>query len=392
MVYFMYLWITPGFCCHADRRCADTHFRAMPTSHLFEVAFAIDGSEVSKLSRRYNRLKKKISIMADDPTTDAWVCPACGFAENSLDCLRCTMCTAARPRGSRSVLLVSRNSTHPVALAARGRKKPPKVRGAVPTTAPRESPPRGAKDRANERIAAQLAQRITVPVAEVVHSPESSPDGPLVPPPDAARAAGAGIVDVTAGGDSDDSDGSPIRPSRSLGLKTTCLELGDSSPNFSPRNSPESPTDNEVSKYSFFARLMHYMDGNKISEANRAAVEVCISVEAGAAVRSMDPMKKDKKERAYFNRYMGILDEIEDDQFGNESVREAMRRRYKKAKLDNNATRLWRKYESDLTELRNFAKKLPGVGSLSELPSGSNQLRHMKMPLVQKLWIEKHPV
>ena len=275
----------------------------MPTSHLFEVAFAIDGSEVSKLSRRYNRLKKKISTMADDPTTDAWMCPACSFAENSLDCLRCTMCTAARPRGSRSVLLVSRNSTHPAALTARGRK-PPKARGAAPT-APRESPPRGAKDKANERIAALLAQCTTVPVTEVVHSPESSPDGPLAPPPAAAR-AGAGIVDVT-GGDSDDSDGSPLLPSRGLARETTGLELGDSSPNFSPNNSPESPTDNEVSKYSFFARLMHYMDGNKISEANRAAVEVCILVEAGAAVRSMDPMKKEKKEKAFFNKYMWVF-------------------------------------------------------------------------------------
>jgi len=134
------------------------------------------------------------------------------------------------------------------------------------------------------------------------------------------------------------------------------------------------------------------MDGNKISEANRAVVEVCISVEAGAAVRSMDPMKKEKKEKAFFKKYMGILDKIEDDQFENESVRKAMRHCYKKAKLDINATRLWRKYESDLTELRNFAKKLPGVGILSELPSGSNQLRQIKMPLVQKLWIEKHPV
>ncbi len=89
------------------------------------------------------------------------------------------------------------------------------------------------------------------------------------------------------------------------------LELGDSSPNFSPNNSQESPTDNKVSKYSFFARLMHYMDGNKISKANRVAVEVCISVEAGAAVRSMDPMKKEKKEKAFFNKYMGILDEIQ---------------------------------------------------------------------------------
>jgi hypothetical protein len=69
-----------------------------------------------------------------------------------------------------------------------------------------------------------------------------------------------------------------------------------------------------------------------------------------------------------------------------------MRRRYKKAKMDNNSSQLWCKCESDFTELRNFTKKLPGAGSLSELPSASNQLRHMKMPLVNKLWIKKHPV
>ena len=166
MVSFVYLCITPGFCCHADRRCADTCFRAMP--NLFEAALAADGSglsskRVSKLSRRYSRLKKKISTMADDLTPDAWICLACSYTENSLDCLCCTMCTTARPRGSRSVLLISRNSTHPVALAARG-WKPSKVRGAA-STAPRESPPRGAKDNANERITTQLAQRTTVPVA-----------------------------------------------------------------------------------------------------------------------------------------------------------------------------------------------------------------------------------
>jgi len=104
----------------------------MPTSHLFEVALAVDGSKlsskkVSKLSRRYIRLKKKISTMADDPATDAWMCPACSFAENSLDCLRCTMCTAARPRGSHSVLLFSTkmkdtNHLFEVALAVDGSK------------------------------------------------------------------------------------------------------------------------------------------------------------------------------------------------------------------------------------------------------------------------------
>ncbi len=106
----------------------------------------------------------------------------------------------------------------------------------------------------------------------------------------------------------------------------------------------------------------------------------------------MDPMKKENKEKAFFNKYMGILDKIEDDQFDNESVCEAICCRYKKAKLDNDSSRLWHKYESNLTQLCNFTKKLPGVGSLSELPSRSNQLRHMKMPLVKKLWIKRHPV
>jgi len=89
---------------------------------------------------------------------------------------------------------------------------------------------------------------------------------------------------------------------------------------------------------------------------------------------------------------MAILDEIEDSQFHDESLRDTMRQRFKKAKMDNNPTRLWRKYENDLTEIHNFSKKLPGIGSLSELPSGSTQLRHAKLPLVQKLWTGKHPV
>jgi hypothetical protein len=69
-----------------------------------------------------------------------------------------------------------------------------------------------------------------------------------------------------------------------------------------------------------------------------------------------------------------------------------MRLRYKNAKKENTGTSLWRKYEAELTQLRNFSKKIPGVGGLSEFPSGSNQLRHMKLPLVEALWREKHPV
>jgi hypothetical protein len=49
--------------------------------------------------------------------------------------------------------------------------------------------------------------------------------------------------------------------------------------------------------------------------------------EAGAFVRNMDPMKKDKKESFFFAKYLSIIDEIEDDQFENTEnpVRENMR-------------------------------------------------------------------
>jgi hypothetical protein len=172
--------------------------------------------------------------------------------------------------------------------------------------------------------------------------------------------------------------------------------LVDGSPTFSLDNEDQvadSPTDNEVSKYSFFQRLTHYMDGQKISSFNRAAVELCILSEAGAFVRNMDPMKKEIKERAFLNKYISIVDEIEDDQFVDEGlVRDQMRRIYKGAKKDHTAHSLWRKYEQELTLLRTFAKKIPGIGNLAELPSGSTQLKHMKTPLVQSLWKKKNPV
>ena len=52
---------------------------------------------------------------------------------------------------------------------------------------------------------------------------------------------------------------------------------------------------------------------------------------------------------------------------------------------------LWRKYENELNEVRNFALKFPGVGNLSRLPSGTTQLQQMKRPLIIKLWKEKYP-
>ena len=85
-------------------------------------------------------------------------------------------------------------------------------------------------------------------------------------------------------------------------------------------------------------------------------------------------------------KYMAVLDEIEDSMFSNPHLRDSMCLRYKNMKKDNTGTSLWKKYYVEPRELRNFAKNITGVGSLAELPSGSNQLRHMKTHLVEALW------
>jgi hypothetical protein len=46
-------------------------------------------------------------------------------------------------------------------------------------------------------------------------------------------------------------------------------------------------TDQEVSKYSFYDRLEHYMERENIKEENRKSVEIAIMVEAGANVGEM---------------------------------------------------------------------------------------------------------
>ena len=134
------------------------------------------------------------------------------------------------------------------------------------------------------------------------------------------------------------------------------------------------------------------MEGHKISESNCSAIKLCLLSEAGAFVCNMDPMKKDKKERAFFAKYLSIVDEIEDEQFKDEeSVRESMRQQYKGAEKDNSARSLWRKYKKELAGLRTFAKK-NSRNYLAELPSGSTQLWHMKTPLAEKLWKENYSV
>ena len=51
-------------------------------------------------------------------------------------------------------------------------------------------------------------------------------------------------------------------------------------------------TDQEVSKYSFYDRLEHYMERELIKEENHKSVELAIMVEAGANVREMGVMRR----------------------------------------------------------------------------------------------------
>jgi hypothetical protein len=152
-------------------------------------------------------------------------------------------------------------------------------------------------------------------------------------------------------------------------------------------------TDQEVSKYSFYDHLEHYMERELIKEENRKSVELAIMVEAGANVREMGVMTKELRANRFHSEYVSIIAEILDTRFEDDSLRASMQHRFKgMRKGEMSAENLLRKYESELTTLQRFAYKFPGVGNLSKLPSGTAQLQHLRRPLVAKLWVEMNPV
>ena len=152
-------------------------------------------------------------------------------------------------------------------------------------------------------------------------------------------------------------------------------------------------TDLEVSKYSFFERLHHYMERVPISEENRGTVELAVMVEAGSIVREMGTMTKERRESAYYEEYMNVLHDIPHELFAEGTVRENMMSRFKgMRKGDMNPGCLLRKYETEMTALKKFAYTFPGFGSLNKLPSGTPQLQHLRQPVVTKLWVANNPV
>jgi len=149
-------------------------------------------------------------------------------------------------------------------------------------------------------------------------------------------------------------------------------------------------TDLEVSKYSFFDRLEHYMERETIKEENRKAVELALMVEAGSTVRDMGTMTKEIRATQFFNEYINLIGDIPDSRFEDDGVRPNMEQRFKGMRRgEMNAENLLRKYESEMTNLKKFAYKFPGVRDLTKLPSGTVQLQQLKRPVVMKLWMQK---
>jgi hypothetical protein len=83
--------------------------------------------------------------------------------------------------------------------------------------------------------------------------------------------------------------------------------------------------------------------------------------------------KKETKERAFLTQYVSIIGEIPDEHFEDTTVPPAMLLAYRGARktiLDGDT--LWGRYKGELNyELRKSGLKFPGVGNLSQLPSGT---------------------
>ena len=84
--------------------------------------------------------------------------------------------------------------------------------------------------------------------------------------------------------------------------------------------------------YTFHERLIHYMNGDKISPSNRKAVELVLLVEAGTYVRGLNPMRKPQMGDMILKKYQRLIGEIGPENFVRELVRNDMLTGYKGAK------------------------------------------------------------
>jgi hypothetical protein len=189
---------------------------------------------------------------------------------------------------------------------------PGRVRGSSKKSLPppRDSPPRGAKSIAFERIHSAVRPSFSRPrsVEDAARTPSCDEAASRTPSDAAFRtpnyapqpesAAAARAIDLMHTGEESEDDGfggSPQLPDfrdegvarrKSTGEYDTEDDAEDDA-DFNDKDEDDDddlPPDGEVSTYTFFARLTHYMEGAKITQQNRKAVEIVILVEAGTSV------------------------------------------------------------------------------------------------------------
>ncbi len=109
-------------------------------------------------------------------------------------------------------------------------------------------------------------------------------------------------------------------------------------------------------------------------------------------MRNMDTMRTADMEASIFGKYVNIVNDIEDEHFESDSVHGKMLHKFKSAKSDLFGRSLLRKWKSETADFRSFWYKFPGVRRMSDLPSGSNQIKHTKKPCIASLWAKDNPV
>ena len=93
------------------------------------------------------------------------------------------------------------------------------------------------------------------------------------------------------------------------------IDFGNAEIQSSDESSCISVTDAEATKYPFLERLRHYMGGKQIDTYNRIAVEACIFVEVGTAIKDLEAMKIPVMEELFYNKYVRIVRSIPDERF-----------------------------------------------------------------------------
>jgi hypothetical protein len=115
-------------------------------------------------------------------------------------------------------------------------------------------------------------------------------------------------------------------------------------------------------------------------------------VEAGTYIRNMGPKMIPIQEKRLLGKYRSIIEDIEDEHFeSDQGLQEIMLKGCFSTKREISGASLRRKLKVEMTALKTFASKFPGINCVSDLPSGSTQLCHVKKPLILKLWKAANP-